>query len=324
MFVCKIPVRSHAQLGTITGKSLNGCTLRKMHLIKKEDFQELKTDLKESTVVSNLMDDFPPICRQDPPDVRANFVYEHWQRTGETIKFDDIPETMYGGALPVARKRKSKKMITSEADDVEEASEPKKKKAKKAKDAPKQEATNSVVPTIQDEVQDLEPAKILNKRTRSGKLVGSSQPLPPQPSIPKKKRKHHVRKLKVSDYVMEEDDQVEVATDLVTREVRRKRAADEATLQKASEIAQEIDIPTEHLVKQSTVEATHKVIELTENLQQLVVSGDLLDAAEEVQRKEAACSEADASEATRGNTDSHNISNVIEIKSSSTSASHQP
>ena len=51
-------------------------------------------------------------------------------------------------------------------------------------------------------------------------------------------------------------------------------------------------------------------------------AGDLLDAAEEVQRKEATCSEADASEATRGNTNSHNISNIIEIKYSSTSASH--
>jgi len=64
------------------------------------------------------------------------------------------------------------------------------------------------------------------------------------------------------------------------------------------------------------------VIELTENLQQLVVAGELLDAAEEVQSKEATCSEADTSKTTRGNTDSQNISNVIEIESSSTSASH--
>ena len=47
------------------------------------------------------------------------------------------------------------------------------------------------------------------------------------------------------------------------------------------------------------------MIELIENLQQLVRDGDLLDAAEEVQRKEVACSEvdaleADASEATEG------------------------
>jgi len=40
---------------------------------------------------------------------------------------------MYGGALPIAKKRKSKMKTISEADDDEEASEPKKKKAKKKK-----------------------------------------------------------------------------------------------------------------------------------------------------------------------------------------------
>jgi len=74
---------------------------------------------------------------------------------------------------------------------------------KKAKDDPQEQLVGSEVPTIQDEVQDLEPAKILNKRTRSGKTVGSSQSLPPQPSIAKKKRKQNVRKLMVSTYVVE-------------------------------------------------------------------------------------------------------------------------
>ena len=125
------------QLGTMTGRCINGSTLKHMKMIK--DVFKLKTDLKESFVVSNLMVYFPPICRQDPPDVRAHFVYEHWEKTGETIKFDDIPQTMYGGALPVAKKRKSKKKATSEADDDdEEAPEPKKKKARKAKDVPKE------------------------------------------------------------------------------------------------------------------------------------------------------------------------------------------
>ena len=58
--------------------------------MKKEEYTKLKTDLKESFVVSNLMDDFPPICRQDPIEVQTNFVYDHWERTGETIKYDDI------------------------------------------------------------------------------------------------------------------------------------------------------------------------------------------------------------------------------------------
>ena len=256
---------------------------------------KMDTDLQESNIRSNLMDNFPPICKQDPPNVRAHYMYEHWKATGETIKYSDIPDTMYGGSLLVASKKRKAKNSASSAAIEEEASEPEQKKAKKTKDAPQEQLVGSDMPTIQEEVQDLEPARKLNKRTRSDKSVGTSQPLLPQSSIPKKERKKAVRKLKEASLEEEE----EVATGLVTREIRRKRAAEEAALQKALEIARGIEVPAEVLLKESSVEDAHKVIELTENLQQLVRAGDLLDAAEEeVQRKEAACSEADASEAT--------------------------
>ena len=68
-----------------------------MKLIKKEDHQELSTDLKESSAISNLMDDFPPICKQ-------------------VIKISDIPDEMYGGALPIARNRKSLKRKLTEVE----------------------------------------------------------------------------------------------------------------------------------------------------------------------------------------------------------------
>jgi len=308
------------QLGTMVGKYINGSTLYNIHLVKA--VIRIDTDLQESNILSNLMDNFPPICKQDPPDVRAHCVYEHWKATGETIKYSDIPDTIYGGSLPVAsKKRKAKKKATLEADN-EEASEPKKKKAKKEKDAPQEQLVGSKVPTIQDEVQDLEPTNILNKRTRSGKTVGSSQSLPPQPSIARKKRKQNVRKLKVLTYVTEEDVEIEAASDLVTREVKMKKADDVAALQKALEIAKVIEVPAEALLKESTVEAAHKVIELTHDLQQLLMASDLLNAAEETQKEDVTCSESAASEATRGNSDSHNISNVIELESSSTLASH--
>jgi len=71
--------------------------------------------------------------------------------------------------------------------------------------------------------------------------------------------------MKVSSYV------IEAATELVTREVRRKKAADAAALQKALEIVKEIEVPANVLLKESTVEAAQKVIELSRNLQQLVV-----------------------------------------------------
>jgi len=61
--------------------------------------------------------------------------------------------------------------------------------------------------------------------------------------------------MKVSSYVMEEEEEVEAATELVTREVKRKKTVDVTTLQKALEIAKEIEVPVEVLLKESTVEA---------------------------------------------------------------------
>jgi len=213
-------VSDDKQLGIVTGKVINGSTLRHMKLIKKEDYQKLATDLKESEAVSNLMANFPPICLQDPLDVRVIFILKHYETTGETIRMEDVPETMFGGALPIASKKKrklSKEEYLSKA--TEEASEPQKKKTKKAKVATQAEATLSGMPTIQEEVQNLEPAKILNKRTRSGKQAEPSPPQPAQPSIHKKKRKHVARKLKIAP----EEEEVEEATDIISREVRKKK-----------------------------------------------------------------------------------------------------
>jgi len=125
--------------------------------------------------------------------------------------------------------------------------------------------------------------------------------------------------------VVVEEDQIEAATNLVTRKVKRKKVAN--VVKRTLEISEETDIPAEVLLKESSSEHAQKIVELVENLQELVVAGDLLNAAEEVQRKNIPClgsgtSEANALEATKGNTDSLNISNsLIEIESSPTSVS---
>jgi len=148
----------------VVGKYINGSTLYNMHLVKT--VIRMDTDLQESNILSNLMDNFPPICKQDPPDVRAHFVYEHWKANGETIKYSDIPDTMYGGSLPVAsKKRKAKKKATSEAAD-EEVFEPQPKKAKSASQVTE---VGYAMPTVQEEVEDLEPVKIIEQRTRGKK-----------------------------------------------------------------------------------------------------------------------------------------------------------
>ena len=66
------------------------------------------------------------------------------------------------------------------------------------------------------------------------------------------------------------------------------------------------------LLKESTIEASQLGIELTENLQQMVVSCEMVDTIEEVQ-KEVGYSEDDASEADKGNTDSLHTANIVNI-----------
>jgi len=63
-----------------------------MTLIKKEDIKKLDTDMKESRAMSNLMEGFTPICKQDPLDVQLYYIHDHLQSTGENIQLKDIPD----------------------------------------------------------------------------------------------------------------------------------------------------------------------------------------------------------------------------------------
>jgi len=76
---------------------------------------------------------------------------------------------MYGGALPIAKSRKSKKRAISEAEYVEDAPEPASKKAKKSKAASQEQLTAPEVLTIQQEAHELNAYEVLDKRTRSKK-----------------------------------------------------------------------------------------------------------------------------------------------------------
>jgi len=230
------------QLGTITRKIINGSTLGNMALIKKEDVKKVDTDMKKSRAISNLMEGFPPICKQDPLDVQLYYIHDHLQSTGENIQLEDIPDQMYGGALLVAKSRKTNKKALTKDEYLDDASE---QLAKKAKTDKVSETTGSGLSTIEEEVQDLEPVKVLNKRTRTGKEVVPSPPQPAQPSIPKSKRKNVVRKLKIASKEEEDED---------------------AALKKALQLAKEIEIPAEVLAKESTVEAAQLGLKLTENL----------------------------------------------------------
>jgi len=220
------------QLGTVTGKVINGATLVKMHLIPAKAFKELSIDLKESRVVSEIVKDFPPICKQDPLVVQMAYIKDHYETYGEVIRLEDVPETMYGGALPVARSRKTKRKTTSKDEylgsDASEELVQKVKRAKKEKAPMETDATGSAVPSIQEEVEDLYDVPLLRKRTRSGESDAASQIAPELPAIPKKKRRHAMRKVKQSQHIAD-DDQVAEATQLVTK-VLGEKAAEESSL----------------------------------------------------------------------------------------------
>jgi len=59
---------------------------------------------------------------------------------------------------------------------------------------------------------------------------------------------------------------------MVTREVRKKKVVDVAALQQALEIAKEIEVPAEVLLKESIAEVAQKVVELAGDIQELVVA----------------------------------------------------
>jgi len=58
---------------------------------------------------------------------------------------------------------------------------------------------------------------------------------------------------------------VKGVSELVSREVRKKKVDDDVALEKALQLAKEIEVPVEVLIKEFIVEATQLGIELTEN-----------------------------------------------------------
>jgi len=121
------------------------------------------------------------------------------------------------------------------------------------------------------------------------------------------------------------EEEIETDAELVARELRNKKADEASTLQQVLQIANKIEVHAANLVRESVVCDAQKVIELVEDMQELVTeeASKMLKSTVEVQ-SERGTSGATASEDTRGNSPSHNISNSItDLDSSSTSSSSE-
>ncbi|KEH28307.1 hypothetical protein MTR_5g084777 [Medicago truncatula] len=155
-----VGIYDNQKLRAVTGKIINGATLVKMRLIST--CRKLDTDMHESDVISDLVTHHIPICKKDPLDVQRAYILDYYKSYNKKISLKDIPEEMYGGDLPVAKGRKSKKkQITKEeylAEDATEVGAQKHKKVKKEK---------SAMSTILEEVEDLDDVPLISKRTRS-------------------------------------------------------------------------------------------------------------------------------------------------------------
>ncbi|KEH18108.1 hypothetical protein MTR_8g012072 [Medicago truncatula] len=198
-----VGIYDNQKLGAVTGKIINGATLVKMRLIST--CKKLDTDMHESDVISDLVTHHIPICKKDPLDVQRAYILDYYKSYNKKISLKDIPEEMYGGDLPVAKGRKSKKkQITKEeylAEDATEMGAQKHKKAKKEK---------SDMSTILEEVEDLDDVPLIRKRTRStqetaeqpaseqagSEQAASDQAASEKPSSPKNKREAALQTIK--------------------------------------------------------------------------------------------------------------------------------
>jgi len=107
------------------------------------------------------MDDFPPISKEDNPEVLIYYADKYFRDTRKLINLNTIPETAGCTPLRVAKKRKGKKYAS------DDTVEPKPKKQKESKKVLKlEDAAQPSLPTIQEEIVELEPTQILPKRTK--------------------------------------------------------------------------------------------------------------------------------------------------------------
>jgi len=92
------------------------------------------------------MDDFPPICKQDPLEVKVMFIKEYFELTGQVIRISDIPDEMYGGALPIAKNRKSLKRKLTEPEYLDDTPEFAAKVAKTSASQTHSTASDMIIP----------------------------------------------------------------------------------------------------------------------------------------------------------------------------------
>jgi len=84
-----------------------------MYLI--DEVVKKDTDLKESMIVSDMMEEFPPISKEDHPVVIAEYASWYFKETDRVIDIDHLPDTIAGIPLRIVSKKRKSNKNSSEA-----------------------------------------------------------------------------------------------------------------------------------------------------------------------------------------------------------------
>jgi len=217
----KYRLASDRTLGTVTGKIINGKTLQNMKIIRK--FSPNEKDLKESAVQSELMRDFPPVAKEDNPEVLAELIATHAKESGEIIQDKNIPDIPNDTPLRVRGKRtktdddseaavaqaKKQKVAKSEATNYNSVSaSARKRKGGKGESSISKEAAKLALEEMDAEEQELRPKKA---QSSAAQIECPMFVMPPKMA---KRADEHAEKLiaekkkKDAQYIVERDEKL--------------------------------------------------------------------------------------------------------------------
>jgi len=92
------------------------------------------------------------------------YMKEYFEMIGQTIKISDIPDKMYGGALPIAENRKSLKRKMTEAEYLDDTPEHAAKIEKTSASRPN--PTTSDMLLLQQEAQEADDYEVLTRKNK--------------------------------------------------------------------------------------------------------------------------------------------------------------
>jgi len=302
----KSKLASDRVLGTATGKIINGKTLQNKKIIRK--FSPSEKGLKESSVQSELMRDFPPISKEDNPEVLAGYIAAHAKETSATIQDEDIPDTSDGAPLRVKGKRtkvdteseaavakaKKQKVAKSEATNYDSASAPTPKRKRGKGDT---SITNEEVKLALEEM-DAEEKRPRKRQPAAKEIVSPMFIVTP---VMASRAKEHIDKLiaekkkKSAQYLLERDERLEAIG---------QENCDEYYVEKIAEVKEIAGGAAQDAVKEA-----QKVLEKNQGIPEAGASGSVPESAAPESTSEADRSEAPLS----GNPSDHNSGKVTQI-----------